>query len=145
MWRKIFLTTFYLFNGFFLHLHNLPLLGHRLSAHNVLAWSDRIGGETSLKIDQKHNIHLVAALPAYKFELPCGGKYAEIENDISLSIFQSPYHWVVLDHWVIEMLRKMECFVNIFNNFIKIILKLTWYATKFNLSFIGHCENNIFP
>ena len=87
----------------------------------------------------------MAALPAYKFELPCGGKYAEIENDISLSIFQSPYHWVVLDYWVIEMLRKMECFVNIFNNFIKIILKLTWYATKFNLSFIGHCENNIFP
>ena len=131
---RFFLTTFYLFNVFFLHLHNLPFLGHRLSAHNVLAWSDRIGGETSLKIDQKHNIHLVAALPAYKFELPCGGKYAEIENDISLSIFQSPYHWVVLDHWVIEMLRKMECFVNIFNNFIKIILKLI--CKKFNLSFI---------
>ena len=76
-----------------------------------------------MKIDQEHNIDLVAALPAYKFELPCGGKYAEIENDISLSIFQSPYHWVVLDHWIIEMLRKMECFVNIFNIFIKIILK----------------------
>ena len=73
---------------FFLHLHNLPFLGHRLSAHNVLAWSEFfIGGETLLNIDQEHNIHLGAALPAYKFELPCGGKYAENRNDIFYQFF----------------------------------------------------------
>ena len=46
-----------------------------------------IGGETLLNIDQEHNIHLGAALPAYKFELPCGGKYAENRNDIFYQFF----------------------------------------------------------
>ena len=78
-----------------------------------------------MKIDEEHNIHLVAALPAYKFELPCGGNIQTIKMIFFYQFFQSPYHWVVLDHWVIEMLRKMECFVNIFNIVIKIILKLT--------------------